>query len=835
MERVCLVVKGASEHNGIRPGELQKKPDGKGNTMTEEKKIAPTQSSKKRKGLDIDALWRKKLKDVENHQSPDDQKTLESEGTSSKGFTPSKKDPEDVKKELGSPSELEKEKDEKVTTPSPPPKEDTPPVSRSTRSSRKKTEAEKKKMELDDVKPNLKLLKKGLPFTCQNLDDQSEEMEVIHQNVDGGDSRDGQYQYSGYNHAVTPNGQNYQLYGADTSYSQYYPYTNNLQQSPQDTSGAYLVPNAAQSPVSIEDQDTQLLPNNQRASPATIGWLFENYEIAEGSSLPRCQLYDHYRKHCEEHRMDPVNAASFGKLIRSVFQNLKTRRLGTRGNSKYHYYGIKMKDNSPLHLAPNTIHPECFVPPLQQMGVQRNGGNLGGGGGGDVYVDTINQVAAVKYVDMNGGHRKRSKRGHSSTSSSDDRDSASPALGVPTHQTIVNRTNELGVSIPPQQIGFQPNATPAVPYIFTDQDRKGMGKAQMPNVQFTDKAGLLSTISEISKINPNGVFRKLGLNEGHITKLIEEYDRMCYDVLAMVKSLEFSKIEEMWSSFWSGGCGIKHDVLMALCTLDKIQDHIIEVDLNLYQTMVDVLIPNVLLSELSAGMTQSCRTFGKNIDVYLRKALISGNLNETFIKKKIQAIKYMQQGLKRYTSLNHLAHAARGVLQKDELCQQMYQDYIKVDIMAVHQQAGWICNCDSVMVQHVNNAFKENLQKMKPMSVWAEWLESIVDQVLAKYHDKPSNMVSNVGKQFLLNWSFYTSMIIRELTLRSATSFGSFTLIRLLADDYMYHLIATKIARASNQPLITVTRQDKDWPLAKEAKEYIVPPADDHDDDLNVN
>ncbi|CAO4363880.1 unnamed protein product [Caenorhabditis nigoni] len=656
-------------------------------------------------------------------------------------------------------------------------------------------------------------------------EDDESEMEVIHQNGDGGDSRDGQYQYSGYNHAVTPNGQNYQLYGADTSYSQYYPYTNNLQQSPQDTSGAYLVPNAAQSPVSIEDQDTQLLPNNQRASPATIGWLFENYEIAEGSSLPRCQLYDHYRKHCEEHRMDPVNAASFGKLIRSVFQNLKTRRLGTRGNSKYHYYGIKMKDNSPLHLAPNTIHPDSFIPPLQQMGMQRNGGNLGGGGGGDVYVDTINQVAAVKYVDMNGGHRKRSKRGHSSTSSSDDRDSASPALGVPTHQAIVNQTNELGVSIPPQQIGFQPNATPAVPYIFTDQDRKGMGKAQMPNVQFTDKAGLLSTIS----------FRKLGLNEGHITKLIEEYDRMCYDVLAMVKSLEFSKIEEMWSSFWSGNCGIKHDVLMALCTLDKIQDHIIEVDLNLYQTMVDVLIPNVLLSELSAGMTQSCRTFGKNIDVYLRKALISGNLNETFIKKKIQAIKYMQQGLKRYTSLNHLAHAARGVLQKDELCQQMYQDYIKVDIMAVHQQAGWICNCDSVMVQHVNNAFKENLQKMKPMSVWAEWLESIVDQVLAKYHDKPSNMVSNVGKQFLLNWSFYTSMIIRELTLRSATSFGSFTLIRLLADDYMYHLIATKIARASNQPLITVTRQDKDWPLAKETKEYIVPPADEHDDDLNVN
>ena len=45
---------------------------------------------------------------------------------------------------------------------------------------------------------------------------------------------------------------------------------------------------------------------------------------------------------------EPVNAASFGKLVRSVFVGLKTRRLGTRGHSKYHYYGIKIKDNSPL-------------------------------------------------------------------------------------------------------------------------------------------------------------------------------------------------------------------------------------------------------------------------------------------------------------------------------------------------------------------------------------------------------------------------------------------------------------------------------------------------------
>jgi hypothetical protein len=43
----------------------------------------------------------------------------------------------------------------------------------------------------------------------------------------------------------------------------------------------------------------------------------------------------------DESKQDPVNAASFGKLIRSVFLGLRTRRIGTRGNSKYHYYGIR--------------------------------------------------------------------------------------------------------------------------------------------------------------------------------------------------------------------------------------------------------------------------------------------------------------------------------------------------------------------------------------------------------------------------------------------------------------------------------------------------------------
>lgn len=65
-------------------------------------------------------------------------------------------------------------------------------------------------------------------------------------------------------------------------------------------------------------------------SMAQVHWLLENFEPAEGVSLPRAILYSFYLEFCASFKVEPVNAASFGKIIRSVFVGLRTRRLGTR-------------------------------------------------------------------------------------------------------------------------------------------------------------------------------------------------------------------------------------------------------------------------------------------------------------------------------------------------------------------------------------------------------------------------------------------------------------------------------------------------------------------------
>lgn len=83
--------------------------------------------------------------------------------------------------------------------------------------------------------------------------------------------------------------------------------------------------NNVQKPITLRPHST----------PATLMWLENNYELAEGVCIPRSVLYLHYIDFCQINRVQPVNAASFGKIIRQQFPQLTTRRLGTRGQSRF--------------------------------------------------------------------------------------------------------------------------------------------------------------------------------------------------------------------------------------------------------------------------------------------------------------------------------------------------------------------------------------------------------------------------------------------------------------------------------------------------------------------
>ncbi|SCW02585.1 LAFE_0F09736g1_1 [Lachancea fermentati] len=71
-------------------------------------------------------------------------------------------------------------------------------------------------------------------------------------------------------------------------------------------------------------------------------WLMNTCIPEKDSYVPRGRIFAQYAACCAQHNLKPLSQASLGKLIRTIYPDLTTRRLGMRGQSKYHYCGLKL-------------------------------------------------------------------------------------------------------------------------------------------------------------------------------------------------------------------------------------------------------------------------------------------------------------------------------------------------------------------------------------------------------------------------------------------------------------------------------------------------------------
>ncbi|NWT81423.1 RFX5 protein, partial [Lanius ludovicianus] len=74
-------------------------------------------------------------------------------------------------------------------------------------------------------------------------------------------------------------------------------------------------------------------------------WIRNHLEEHTDTCLPKQDVYDAYKRYCDNLGCHPLSTANFGKIIREIFPNIKARRLGGRGQSKYPYCygGIRRK------------------------------------------------------------------------------------------------------------------------------------------------------------------------------------------------------------------------------------------------------------------------------------------------------------------------------------------------------------------------------------------------------------------------------------------------------------------------------------------------------------
>ncbi|XP_035670078.1 DNA-binding protein RFX7-like [Branchiostoma floridae] len=74
-----------------------------------------------------------------------------------------------------------------------------------------------------------------------------------------------------------------------------------------------------------------------------LHWIRSHLEVHPDTSLPKQDVFDEYKTYCDNMKYRNLSPADFGKMMKMAFPNLKARRLGTRGNSKYCYGGLRKK------------------------------------------------------------------------------------------------------------------------------------------------------------------------------------------------------------------------------------------------------------------------------------------------------------------------------------------------------------------------------------------------------------------------------------------------------------------------------------------------------------
>ncbi|TKS73296.1 Transcription factor RFX4 [Collichthys lucidus] len=210
----------------------------------------------------------------------------------------------------------------------------------------------------------------------------------------------------------------------------------------------------------------------------------------------------------------------------------------------------------------------------------------------------------------------------------------------------------------------------------------------------------------------------------------------------------------------------------------------------LYKAISGVLMPTVLQA-LPDSLTQVIRKFAKQLDEWLKVAL--HDLPENLRNIKFELSRRFSQILKRQTSLNHLCQASRTVINSADITFQMLEDWRNVDLNSITKQTLYTMEDSQEehrqLIIHLYQEFDRLLEEQSPIEAYIEWLDSMVDRCVVKVAGKRPGCLKKVAQQFLLMWSCFGTRVIRDMTLHSAPSFGSFHLIHLMFDDYVLYLL----------------------------------------------
>ncbi|XP_041482786.1 transcription factor RFX4-like [Lytechinus variegatus] len=499
----------------------------------------------------------------------------------------------------------------------------------------------------------------------------------------------------------------------------------------------------------------EVMLHNNGQSESTCSWLMENYESSQGYSLPRCLIYEHYLDFCQRCALLPVNAASFGKTIRQVFPEIRTRRLGTRGQSKYHYYGIKVRCDSPYYSA---------LIASQRMSLP---------------YPTSGQWQAKTYSTLTPSPTNPTKTSASSMISTIGQSGGGGREGGTTGRSLDKGRNLASVTLQKDARektptkGFTTNREPTLPLTPLMQPASNSLLPTFP------------TSRELVHLPPS-------IEHHQVNEFLKVYRDHCMIILEVIMRGGLDEVEYYCQTFW-GSLQIEQRNLLEI---PSICDALAVCDTYLYHTIVSVLIPGTL-NTVPQSLLQGIRHFSYEVPRIMQNVLKP--FSSQLMLSKMQAVKRFSQLLKRKTSLAHLAQATRSALTVDITITQMRQDWERrTEHDTVCSQLIWTMpQIKALKKQDIRShmdSFKKLLESRASVEDHVKWVEEVRSFYVEKGgYPRDSVQYEKAERAFFMGWSHICGLIIRDQTLRSATSFGSFHLVNLLYEEYLLYVVETHL------------------------------------------
>lgn len=555
------------------------------------------------------------------------------------------------------------------------------------------------------------------------------------------------------------------------------------------------------------DQALEKLASNVRAATTTSAsdrakqifvqaWLTANYAPYPDGNVPRQGLYFSYRRVCDQYGIPHINTATLGKAIRLCFPTIKTRRLGVRGNSKYHYCGIRPATSAEAEWLQEYIHKsnnqagQGSVNAAMRAQEQSDGANGAEGRSDEDEDEDSEGISSANGSKRNSLSLPGDGKGGMFSDLSDKTPTAAsllaqanqrPTASFPTQAPIRRHPDgQPGITVQSQS----PSSTNPLSYPGTQHPVSVRQFPHFPSID--DAVGANST-------SPHGMAARevWGWFQDHLDALLES-----------VRSFRFDQFEMHLRTFWSSLSGNHREIVHA----PAIAGLMAKADAIVYDEILEIL-RSQMLSPIPANSLTNLRQFANKMEKILLMAL--DNYGSTFVEPKVELGARFGHLVLRFLDIYQVTQALNTVLTNQKQLTEMLRSWKKVDFESVRNQSALVCNCrHEDLVQLLEVEFPEMMESLtrtnEPVREVMAWADKCCERLMGSNRNGTEERSTMSSRSVLIRWGYVTSQVMRDLTIRSDPAFGAFQILKLFLDDWIAVNVLRSVALSTNSVAASV-------------------------------